>query len=68
MSDKNKSDILLSLRAIPNQVRKNLVQKGMMWIDIESKEQSDLTNDLGDEVLFFLKRYGVRFIRVKNKS
>lgn len=63
---KNKSDILLSLRAIPDQTRKQLVQKGVMWIDIENKEQSDLTNDLGDEVAFFLKRYGVRFFRIKN--
>jgi hypothetical protein len=38
----------------------------VMWIDIENKEQSDLTNDLGDEVAVFLKRYGVRLFRIKN--
>ena len=61
---KNSPDIFLSLRAIPDQLRKRLVQKGIMWIDIENKEQSDLTNDLGDEVVLFLRRYGVRFNRI----
>jgi acetyltransferase-like isoleucine patch superfamily enzyme len=62
---KNKPDILLSLRAIPDKLRQQLTQQGVMWIDIENKEQSGLTNDLGDEVVLFLRRYGVRFIRVK---
>ena len=62
----NKPDIFLSLRAIPDNIRKQLVQKNVMWIDIENKEQSDLSNDIGDEVVLFLRRYGVRFYRVKN--
>ena len=62
---KNKPDILLSLRAISDNFRKELAQKGVMWIDIENKEQSEQTNDLGDEVILFLRRYGVRFLRVK---
>jgi len=60
------SDIFLSLRAIPDKLRQQLTQNGVMWIDIENKEQSDLTNDLGDEVAVFLKRYGVRLFRIKN--
>jgi acetyltransferase-like isoleucine patch superfamily enzyme len=59
------SDIFLSLRAIPDGVRKQIVQKGNMWIDIEKKEHSDLTNDAGEEVVLFLRRYGVRFCRVR---
>jgi hypothetical protein len=35
-----------------------------MWVEIARKEQSSYSNDLGDEVLLFLKRYGVRTIRV----
>ena len=62
---KNRPDIFLSLRAIPDNIRKQLFQNNVMWIDIENKEQSDLTNDLGDEVVLFLRRYGVRFIRVR---
>ena len=62
---RNNPDIFLSLRAISANIRKQLVQKGVMWIDIENKEQSDLSNDLGDEVVLFLRRYGVRFYRVK---
>ena len=58
-------DVLLSLWAIPTSVRKHLGSRNIMWIDIEKKEQSSLTNDLGEEVLLFLRRYGVRFFRVE---
>ena len=57
--------VLLSLRKIPNNYRTILQSRKVMWIEIESKEQSDYTNDLGEEVVLFLRRYGVRFIRVK---
>ena len=38
--------------------------RSTMWIDIAKKEQSRYSNDLGDEVSSFLKRYGVRTLRV----
>jgi acetyltransferase-like isoleucine patch superfamily enzyme len=59
-------DVLLSLKTIPPDLRKRLFRKQVMWIDIEKKEQSNFSNDLGDEVVLFLRRYGVRFFRVKN--
>jgi hypothetical protein len=34
-----------------------------MWIDLAKKEQSRTSNDLGEEVLNFFKRYGVRTLR-----
>jgi len=34
-----------------------------MWIDVSKKEQSRASNELGEEVLAFLKRYGVRMLR-----
>jgi hypothetical protein len=37
----------------------------VMWIDIEKKERSVFGNDLGEEVVLFLRRYGVRFFRVE---
>jgi acetyltransferase-like isoleucine patch superfamily enzyme len=65
--DKN-IDILLSLWAIPDKMRAACFREKIMWIDIENKEQSDLTNELGDEVVLFLRRYGVRFNRLKEKG
>lgn len=55
--------VLLSLREIPEETRRSLQARNTMWIDIASKEQSRLSNDLGDEVSLFLKRYGVRLMR-----
>lgn len=57
-------DVLISLRAIPEAERARLAAQGTLWIDIENKAQADIANPLGAEVLLFLKRYGVRCIRV----
>jgi acetyltransferase-like isoleucine patch superfamily enzyme len=59
-----KADVFLSLRRIPAAVRKDLAQRKLMWIDIESKERPKWGNDLGEEVVHYLRRYGVRFFRV----
>jgi len=59
------SSVLVSLRAIPKEVRRELNSRGVMWLDIEKKERPLFWNDLGDEVALFLRRYGVRFLRVK---
>ena len=56
--------LLLSLWDIPNDVRQRLQFQGTMWIEIAKKEQSQQSNDLGDEVSNFLKRYGVRTLRI----
>jgi acetyltransferase-like isoleucine patch superfamily enzyme len=58
-----KLDVFLSLCEIPNDVRELLTARTTLWIDITKREQSRLSNDLGDEVLNFLKRYGVRTLR-----
>lgn len=58
-------DVFLSLWAIPENIRNTLTDRRIMWIDVENKEQSAQDNDLGNEIVLFLRRYGVRFIRVK---
>lgn len=62
------TDVLLSLQTIPDEVRGQLAGRGVLWIDIERKERADLSNDLGEEVVQFLRRYGVRFFRVGKQS
>jgi hypothetical protein len=58
-------DVFLSLRTIPKEYRRILNIKKVTWIDIERKEQPLLLNDLGEEVVLFLRRYGVRFFHVE---
>ena len=57
--------VLVSLRTIPQVMRKIMNSKKIMWIDLENKEQPVNWNDLGEEVGHFLKRYGVRLFRVE---
>jgi hypothetical protein len=59
-------DALLSLRSLPSKWRRALGRRGVMWMDIENKERSLGSNDLGEEVALFLRRYGVRFFRVED--
>jgi hypothetical protein len=58
-----KLDVFLSLWEIPGDVRASLTARKIMWIDLAKKEQSRTSNDLGEEVLNFFKRYGVRTLR-----
>lgn len=60
--------VLLSLREIPVDVRHALDARGVMWIEVAKKERSQLSNDLGEEVSQFLKRYGVRTLRASLSS
>ena len=55
--------VLLSFRKIPSDMRSMLDKHHVMWIDIADKAQSQFSNDLGDEVSLFMKRYGVRTLR-----
>jgi acetyltransferase-like isoleucine patch superfamily enzyme len=57
-------DVFLSLQSISEDVRKKLIMDGTMWIDVEKKEQYSRSNELGEEVSQFLRRYGVRLSRV----
>jgi len=56
--------VVLSLGEIPDEIRQQLKSQNTMWIEIAKKEQSRYSNDLGDEISNFLKRYGVRTLRV----
>lgn len=58
-------DILLSLRKLSEHVRCYCNKKHIFWIDIESKERPDWYSDLGEEIVLFFKRYGLRLYRVK---
>jgi acetyltransferase-like isoleucine patch superfamily enzyme len=67
-ADNTQLDVVLSLFEIPGDLRTSLRSRNTMWIDIANKEQSRDTNDLGDEVSNFLKRYGVRTARCPRMS
>jgi len=56
-------DVFLSLFELPEEARSFLSNRKIMWIDIATKEQSLDSNDLGDEVSNFLRRFGVRTLR-----
>lgn len=56
-------DVFLSLPPVPPESRRELDGRRIVWIDIARKERSRHTNDLGDEVLLFLRRYGIRTLR-----
>jgi acetyltransferase-like isoleucine patch superfamily enzyme len=56
-------DVFLSLFEVPHEVRNFLSGRKIMWIDIATKERSRVSNDLGEEVSNFLRRYGVRTLR-----
>ncbi|SRR5579885_2089859 len=60
--------VLVSLQEIPDDVRHFLAARGVLWIDIARKERSPSLNDLAEEVLAFLKRYGVRTSQYRNSS
>jgi acetyltransferase-like isoleucine patch superfamily enzyme len=61
-------DVFLSLFEVPEEIRSLLSKQNIMWIDIARKEQSRNSNDLGDEVSNFLRRYGVRTLRYPRSS
>jgi acetyltransferase-like isoleucine patch superfamily enzyme len=57
-------DVFLSLREIPTRIRQRLGEQNITWIEIARKEQSKISNRLGEEVSGYLARYGVRTFRV----
>lgn len=59
------ADVVLTLFRIPTGLRATLNQRQCAWLDLEAKERSDRGNDLAEEVAHHLRRYGVRFFRVK---
>jgi len=61
-----KTDALVSLHPIPTEDRRRLDSSHCVWIDIHSKERSDQSNEIGEEVAMYLRRYGVRLLRQKS--
>ena len=57
-------DAFLSLKGIPDRNRDELNRRGIVWLDIENKERADRDCELASEVTQYIRRYGVRFIRV----
>lgn len=68
ISEKAPLDLFLSLKELPHDVRKLLSSQRIMWIDVSTKEQSRITNALGEEAVAFLRRYGVRLQRFPRTS
>ena len=60
----NQVHVVLSLRTIPEDIREDLTARQVAWIEIAGKQQSRHSNELCGEVSNFLKRYGVRTLRV----
>lgn len=60
--------VFVGLRRIPDEARAVLSAAGVMWIDIEQKERSDEGNGLGEETAMYLRRYGVRLLRVPRRG
>jgi acetyltransferase-like isoleucine patch superfamily enzyme len=56
-------NVFLSLHRIPQEVRRAYDRQQTLWIDIAAKERSECSNDMGEEVVQYLKRYGVRLFR-----
>ncbi|MEP7145985.1 MAG: acyltransferase [bacterium] len=58
----NKNAFLLSLVKMNNNTRSSISDTGAMWADLESKQRAG-SNDLGEETIKYLSRYGIRFNR-----
>jgi len=60
------ADVYLRFRSVPSEARKAFGARGVVWFDIERKERADAANELAEEVAIFLRRYGIRFMRIKD--
>lgn len=56
-------EVFVSLRRLAAPERAEWERRQTLWIDIETKERASLTNPFGEEVVQFLRRYGVRLLR-----
>lgn len=59
----NSKSFLLSLLKIPGELLNELSLKGVMFADLESKIRKG-SNDIGEETIKYLSRYGIRFDRI----
>jgi acetyltransferase-like isoleucine patch superfamily enzyme len=63
MSAGPRVDVLVSLRAVPEWLRRRLDGCGTVWIDIERKERAEAESALADAILQTFRRHGVRLFR-----
>ena len=63
-SDTRPLDLVLSLHRLSPAMRFTCDFRGIRWLDVEAKERSALGNPLCEEAAMWLRRYGVRFLRV----
>lgn len=61
-----RTDAVVSLHPVPPENRRQLDALGCVWIDISQKERSDHSNEIGEELAMYLRRYGVRLLRQKS--
>lgn len=59
----DKNSLYLSLPEIDEEIKKFLKEKNTMWIDLSKKERWK-SNLVGEELVNFLKRYGIRLCRI----
>lgn len=62
----SRADVAVSLYPITTETRGRLNAMKCLWIDISAKERADHTNEIGEEVAMYLRRYGVRLLRRKS--
>lgn len=58
------AQVVLSQIGIAEPERRSLEAGGRMWLDLAAKQRGGPSNDLGEEIADFLKRFGVRFARI----
>ena len=56
-------DVLISLKEVSYVNRRRWSGNGTLWIDIEKRERADINTEFGEEVIQYLRRYGLRFLR-----
>lgn len=56
-------DVYLSLCPVSEEDRLIFETSRTLWLDISQGQRADFGNDFGEEVVNYLKRYGVRFTR-----
>ena len=54
---------MLSLAGLDAAARRALGSGGRLWLDLPAKQRGGPANDLGEEIVDFLKRFGIRFAR-----
>lgn len=59
------ASVILSLVDIDERERQMIEGRHQMWMDIGRKQRGGISNPLGEELAEFIKRYGVRFERMR---